>query len=143
MQQHKTVFCVNKEGEAPVDSAAASSALAVSPDNIQWTQAMLSYWQRELRLVDWKLTLLVRAYCRAVDDYGWTNWVSSVKEATVAIYLTGNKAEDESTVVHELLHLLLGPLTVTSDSNNYNEQEQMLNFIADSLVKHRRGGQVE
>ena len=110
---------------------------------------ILDFWRRELRLMDWDLTL---------DTYRLKQWVAMGKNAYTAGFCWSNRcvgaakigllevedlADDiatscrdiEVSLVHELLHLLM-PVSASDGSDA--DGERAINRVAESLVRLRR-----
>ena len=84
----------------------------------------LAVWQRRLRLLDWRIKLVVVPTGRASDDdgntfMGRTMITPQFRSALIEISEPANataERELEATVVHELLHLHLMPYEFGKDA---------------------------
>lgn len=106
-------------------------------------KSLLPLWQKILRLQDWDITFEVRYLD---EDYGSCSCDMQDKTASLEILELSHprwkltKKIPEIYLVHELLHVMLWPLVGNKedqDINKINAEEQVVNFLADALVKLR------
>lgn len=66
--------------------------------------ALVSLWQRELRLQDWKISVVLRS----LDCYGTCSASPDTRTARIDIDLGRNQTQQDlhDTIVHELLHVV-------------------------------------
>lgn len=114
---------------------------------------LLDFWSRELRLMDWDITL---------ETYRLPKWVDLGKGAYTAGFLSSNAStgaatirmldvadmpadiapgyrDCETTLVHEMLHMLM-PVSATDGSDH--DGERAINRVAEALVRLRRAAAV-
>lgn len=105
----------------------------------------LAYWQKVLRLQDWRITAEVvrgRQFDSATQTAG-TNLCTGLKEAKITLrdpidYESprGTPQDHELDLIHELLHLHLEPLIeVAAETNGcYLLKEQVIECLATGFV---------
>jgi hypothetical protein len=110
----------------------------------------LWYWQRRLKLQDWKVTVVVaRATELKPRTLGNIHWDTTTKTAVLRVLDAADYElppaamfdDLEFTVVHELIHLELAPVLSQFPRNEANrrEEETAVNQMADALLKLQRG----
>ena len=129
-------------GAAPVTGETKPKAMVSEAQVVGWVQS----WQKRLRLDDWKIdTRVVRTSELKPDTLGHLKWNSVSHTATIKVLNpadydipAADVAEDiEYTVVHELIHLQLSALP--RDLNRKDIEEQVMNRLADALMRFERG----
>ncbi|MFD1450845.1 hypothetical protein [Oceanobacillus sojae] len=113
-------------------------------------QEKLAYWQKILRLSDWIITVRI-ARERDMNLSGCAgeiSWSLNNKAASIRILDEIDCPQDlmypqdmEKTLVHELLHLHLAPISdhFSNDNDIYTVfEEQAIDCIADALVRVSR-----
>ncbi len=113
-------------------------------------QALLTEWQKRLRLQDWDVHIaFTRERDMAVDNSrGAIRWNVSLKEAWLHIldpidYPPDQVPQDiEQTIIHELLHLHLVMVAEMAAENEIIQitTEQAIVCIAEALVRLKREG---
>ena len=115
-------------------------------ENDKQLQGALKFWQKELRIQDWDITVeFVRSFNMGREAHGHCHYVRPLKEAHIRIIDPKDVDEAllipfdaEQTLVHELLHI-----SMFDDSENGSDKdilmEQFVNSMAKTLVKIKRG----
>lgn len=100
----------------------------------QRVQRLLKLWQKRLELTEWKIEL--KLLPEAADDcWGQIEWFADSREATMQITRDLGPWQLETTVVHELLHILLQG---HRDYEGYDvNDERAINTLAARLVYDR------
>lgn len=102
------------------------------------TARLVKLWQKRLALRDWEIDLEVVAENDSPDSWGEIVWFADSREAQMKISRGLGPWQHESTVVHELLHLLL-----QGHQNDYGgydvHEERAINTLAALLVASYRG----
>lgn len=95
-------------------------------------------WQKRLRLSDWSITI---EFCDRIesdtDDQecaGGTGWDSDRREAWVYIKRVDDDWEIITTIIHELLHIVMEGHLICQGGHDVNE-ERALNAVADALAE--------
>jgi len=118
-------------------------------------EALLAYWQKALRLQDWRITVEICEYGRhEMDNYGECDFRGFFKEARIRLAddecrlsITGRAGPPSSmefSLVHELIEIHLSDL---ADGERRKEGavnlrfEQAINALADCLVRLRQEGE--
>ncbi len=99
------------------------------------TQSELAHvtrlWQKRLRLKDWEVKPILRTMEEQGDTLGQI-FPDEVKNAILHI----REDQEESTVVHELLHLHILPFSDGDESEpNHDARETAINLLADCFVR--------
>lgn len=110
---------------------------------------LLRYWQRRLQLRDWRLEVEVCRY-RDGEHLGKAEFDLAEKAALIKICRQQDLVDDpistesdqESTLIHELLHVVLAPLQMEWEEGDarWLAQEQICNQLARALKEGREGG---
>lgn len=112
-------------------------------------ERMLKYWQRKLRLTDWKITIKFATLEELDGDQGKNTYLIEAKTSEILVLnpheykpeeYPGKQPQDvENTVVHELLHLHLAPWK-TRNAAEEVQMEQAIESMADAFrsFKQRR-----
>ncbi len=108
----------------------------------------LQYWQSKLKLSDWNIEVRI---CRASDMQencaGSINWTLPNKMATISILDSIDYPEDtmevqdmENTLVHELLHIHLAPISEDAHENEHYSlfEEWAICSITSALIELER-----
>lgn len=118
---------------------------APSVDAKPFVEARLAFWQQQLQLSEWNISvLLTRRSDLKAKTLGGIRWDKGKKTAVIAVMdasdyrLSCNEmlADMEFTVVHELIHLELASLP-KSEASRSNE-EHAVNRIAEALLGLRQ-----
>lgn len=110
----------------------------------------LWYWQNQLNLQDWKISVLVvRTTDLKPKTLGNIHWDLEKKSAVIRVLdpadytLPFHEMLDdmEFTVVHELIHLQLAPVLnqVSRNEASRRDEEHAVNHMAEALLKLQRG----
>jgi hypothetical protein len=109
----------------------------------------LEYWQRVLRLQDWRIDVQRVGSDKLGVDLGDVTTDSSARHAMVQILSEEAKDptnpwqktfpiyyDEEYTLVHELLHIVFDELIEHSaeDSDKNHREEQAINAVAEALI---------
>ena len=118
-----------------------------SPNVLEQLQTLLEYWQRQLRLQDWDITLKVK-HAWEVEEGVIAHVLDQParKEAIVTILDPGERDRPdwnevdktpEFDLVHELVHIAIpGP---HHGEPGYERYEQGVNVVSKALVFLKRG----
>ncbi|HEX8089370.1 MAG TPA: hypothetical protein VF762_10985 [Blastocatellia bacterium] len=107
-----------------------------------------AYWQRQLRLSDWKLKIrIVRRYDLPPDRVAECTFHLASKSATIRLLNANdhrpdndfNDRDHEIGLVHELLHLHVAPFNPKMETLEQAMSEVAIESIAQSLVLINRG----
>jgi hypothetical protein len=112
--------------------------------------ALVALWQQRLELQDWhvevtyarawELTTQVGHCAGEIDYLVPARWACMrIRDPQDYVPTTWMPEDIERTVVHELLHLHLGPFAAEDDSPADVAQHQMINALARALVALARG----
>lgn len=113
-------------------------------------QERLAYWQKVLRLSDWIVDVnitrerdMTRTGIAAEVEWTLQKKMASIRILDAVDYPTGlmDTQDMEQSLVHELLHLHLAPISdhFSNDNDIYNLfEEQAIDSIADALVRVSR-----
>lgn len=79
---------------------------------------MMSVWQKKLNMTDWKLKILIVDF---KNDNGYRqsgHFIADVKKKTASILMTWNpwRGDEEYTLLHEMIHVLLYDLDKFSEN---------------------------
>lgn len=105
----------------------------------------LAFWQRRLKLDDWKITIIMsRAKDLKPKTLGNIHWDADTKSATIRVLAASEYQlacpamldDMEFTVVHELVHLELSSLPRSQASRS--EEEHAVNRITEALLALER-----
>ena len=99
----------------------------------------LKYWQKRLRLQDWDITIK-KAKPKRLEIKGAVGRVEYSVDSKVATILISeklkSKKEIERTIIHELLHLHLAPISQFCEGDCYETfEEQAIESITKALLK--------
>lgn len=110
-------------------------------------KAEVKTWQRRLRLRDWTIEVCIRRYSDMPDDAIATiETFDERKDARISVLAPcdlpllkdrffGSEASNYSlSIVHELLHLHLLPLSSYEDQSRRIAEEQAINAISRALI---------
>jgi|APSaa5957512576_1039674.scaffolds.fasta_scaffold74091_2 hypothetical protein len=117
----------------------------MSSRDLHAPQAVLTYWQRQLRIMDWDLDLEVVPADVLCGAAGRCETWPGVRRDRIRVASAETMApekrplhsDQEVTIVHELLHVLI-PGDEDGGSSSVG-QEQAVEAIAQALVRARRG----
>ena len=104
--------------------------------NPKTVRRLLNRWAARLRLLDWTISFNIVNRAALMGNNGQTAIHELNKNAIIS--LTDDDDDVETTIIHELLHLHLYPLTRDADGPVV-EEEQAINLIAEAL--YRLGGE--
>lgn len=115
-----------------------------------WLQDRCNFWQRQLRLQDWDVTVEWAESNALGGAMGRTTFHASTHEARVRILPEheyppvserAGSYDPEEVLVHELLHLTWGEWegADAEDDPKHNAKELALNLTAAALVRLERG----
>ncbi len=99
-------------------------------------------WQKRLGLESWSISLEIKRRAQIDPDvWGNAEWDPATKTGVVRVLdprdynLTGNalKLDMECTIVHELVHIQLSPLTAPSEE----DRETIVNQVMSALLNRR------
>jgi hypothetical protein len=116
--------------------------------NKEEARACCSYWQRQLRLNDWKVSVtIVRRYDLAPGRAAECTYHLESKSATINILDASDfhptadfdDRDHEVCLVHELLHLHVAPFEPSAKTLQQTMSEVAVESIAQSLVLINRG----
>lgn len=104
-----------------------------------------AYWQRVLRIADWKIGVkYAHSYEVEHDNIGTVKIWSEEKAALVNLIYpaeyepgpwdTVEPYDEEKTLVHELLHVLMEPHAPKKETPQHTAFEQTINLLAHALV---------
>ncbi|MCW8128934.1 MAG: hypothetical protein KIS92_00990 [Planctomycetota bacterium] len=109
-------------------------------------ERLLEYWQRALRLQDWKISVAFTNHGNLKEgDFGEVDWCANHKMARIKLVNHDTLPEalnfipppsSEETLVHELLHLHFAPYAKREESEGV-KLEIAINCIAGALVSER------
>jgi hypothetical protein len=103
----------------------------------------LQEWQKRLRLQDWNIDVKIKRARDILDGcQAEVNWVLTKKMAIISIMDPFDYPSDsmepqdmEDSLVHELLHLHLAPISNYGNDDNYQIfEEQAIESIASGLI---------
>lgn len=111
----------------------------------EFLQSLCDYWQKRLRLLDWKLTIRYSKPNEIADCRGYVNSFPNLKSAEIIIldqtselakqFLFTTFEKLQHTLVHELLHLHFAPFKNQSVSPLHNTmEEQIVECLAQALT---------
>jgi hypothetical protein len=118
--------------------ASETTPAAIDSARLERLQQLLTTWQERLRLRDWQLTLVFEPDANDYDLVGEVaEWNSSLQKANVHIYGRDQAYADETTIVHELLHVRFYQLVFDDRYENVRHRafEDGLDMVADALVR--------
>lgn len=111
-------------------------------------QAICSFWQKVLKLQDWRITINYERFHKMRDKAGGLVWgdvrtVPTCKRAYIHVLHPGDnegttEQDVEETIVHELLHVHINE--VLRNKEDEIEEERAINALAEAYVTLRRGG---
>lgn len=117
-------------------------------------EALLVEWQKILRMQDWDFTIKIkRHYDMPIKDtQGGCSWLLAKRRGVISILdpvdydpAIVDEQDREITLVHEMLHPLLGQFEseASNDSDNleWAAKEQTIDCIAKALVKLKRSAE--
>ena len=107
----------------------------------QELKALCYKWQKRLRLLSWDINIEFK-HRRELTDmsrhgevcYNWETASATIKVShgdELSEYCSGRKESIERIIVHELLELLINPIT---DDRCQTDKEQAINMITDALI---------
>lgn len=101
----------------------------------------LKYWQKRLRLQDWRIKVKLSQSAEMTDLANLTPWREE-KEALIRIDkrghptgIAGGKYDNEMLLLHELLEIYWGHITIDT---NHTEKETAINMIVEALIEEHR-----
>ena len=113
----------------------------------------LAYWQRVLRLQDWRIELREAAAIEMDEGRSWAKTKEVAEHKTAQIRMVLDRAEagepslqggvcwdPEHNLLHELLHLLLRDWPTEKDSPGATAQELAINLLCEAFLGRRRTG---
>lgn len=100
-------------------------------------ERLMIEWQGCLRLLDWELDLLLEADEDVPTAYGTIDYDIAERSATIRI--RPRQEDPELTLVHELLHLWVEPLTTVAEEFYL---EQAVEALSRALVGLKRQNDV-
>lgn len=112
----------------------------------EWLQERCAFWQRQLRLMDWTITVaFVLPHELAAGAFAHIEPNEYNREATLCVidpaYNDPSRAwyqDSEHLLVHELLHIHFG-FSAEVGSHEANMEEVAINAIMEALVRLERG----
>ena len=117
---------------------------AKKTNTLQQVKAYTKYWQKQLRMLDWKLTVEVEEDPKKFECFGRMKHDRNNMTATLIVLNPEKIPEDwsgirdlEVTVVHELVHTRF-IFCFTPVRHNYH-QEMAIETCAKAMVALRRG----
>lgn len=120
---------------------------------LQELQELCSFWQKKLRLQDWKIVVKIARH-NQIDFESWARveYCRSHKQATIYILdptddIYHRMVEEfpydpEVSLVHELLHLHFESYDPPANSEEFMQLEIGLNLISEALVQLRKSNPV-
>jgi hypothetical protein len=113
-------------------------------------QEKLGFWVRTLRLRDWDIRaeIVSRADLKENDCGGCVEWMHAKKVAEIQIleaadyrdgFRNGRALDQELTLVHELLHLIIGTFSrPENETKEWELLEQAIHAISLGLIELER-----
>lgn len=113
-------------------------------------QEKLAYWQKRLRLRDWRITVKFASVHELGLNSGgdcnadWETQSASIRVLPESDYNADWKQQsdvegEEETLVHELLHCIFNPFEAKRETTEFILQHRAVNTLAFALVEeHRR-----
>jgi hypothetical protein len=107
----------------------------------------LSYWQKVLRLQDWTVEILFKKHFEATHDHceAYVEVYEPKKHARINLIDPGHinpegwpKNDQETALVHELLHLHLWPFNPEEDTPKWTAMEQATHALSLALIELER-----
>ena len=115
-----------------------------APSMKEQVEEYVKYWQKQLRLMDWVMTVEIYEDLEKCGGYGHAEHSKNFQTVKYGILNPDKIPSDwvgtrdlEVTVVHEILHTRLTFLSVFKKENHH--MEMGIETIAKALVANRRG----
>ena len=96
---------------------------------------LCSFWQKELRLQDWNITVEFEDEFHSESQLGETTVSAPWYDATVSIKEGMSAEQTELTLIHELIHIRFGGLQFDESSIQHLWLEQGIEALARLLYK--------